>query len=286
MSVSFSYLNRAVLRGFLGCSHVAYSAELAKLAPPDLASAEYLEANRPTYIPHYIFLIPASPHAHESRISFLDLCCRCSWHPVMHLLTNVTSLLSLNAVLENSTGTNLLSNSDVSLYSPRIPLNDTVYARVRETLDDFSSVTFRELQVTSTIGPTTNPELLLDVRLLFSAGHGSLYIDMTGIWGEWAGPRFSVQPWSAENNVLPSRLGMDIVFADSLIKKAGYVGPYEAVDVKWPKGLPLGKEQPYYCFLMEGSRPEFVYVGVNDQRVMTSLLRVGEGVEDNEGTIA
>lgn len=80
---------------------------------------------------------------------------------------------------------------------------------------------------------------------------------------------------------------MDIVFADELMKKAGYVGPYEAVDVKWPKGLTLlWTEQPYYCFLMEGDRPGSVYVGMNDQRVMTSLPRVEEGAEDDGGMIA
>lgn len=193
----------------------------------------------------------------------------------MRLLTNVTSILSLNA-----TSSNPDRSSTSSLYLPRIPLNDTVYVRVRETLAKFSSVTFRELQLTSTISPTTNPELLLDVRLLFSAGRGSLYVDMTSIWGEWASPRFSAQPWPAGNNALPSRLGMDIVYADELIKKAGYVGAYDAVDVRWPKSLPLGKEQPYYCFFMEGDRPTFVYVGVNDQRVMTRLPGVGEAMVD------
>ena len=113
-----------------------------------------------------------------------------------------------------------------------------------------------------------------------------MYLDMTSIWGEWAAPRFLKQPWPAGNNVLPSRLGMDIVLADELVKKAGYVGPYDAVDVKWPKGLPLGKEQPYYCFFMEGDRPGPVYVGMNDQRVMTSLPREGEGAEDHGGMIA
>ena len=80
---------------------------------------------------------------------------------------------------------------------------------------------------------------------------------------------------------MPSRLAMDIVLADELIKKAGYVGPYDAVDVSWPKGLRVGTEEAYYCFLMEGSQPDFVYVGVNDQRVMTSLPKVG-GLDDDE----
>ena len=80
---------------------------------------------------------------------------------------------------------------------------------------------------------------------------------------------------------MPSRLAMDIVFADELIKRAGYVGPYDAVDVSWPKSLRVGAEEAYYCFLMEGGQPDFVYVGVNDQRVMTRLPKAG-GLDDDE----
>lgn len=203
----------------------------------------------------------------------------------MRLLTNVTSLLSLNAGLESQNPTNLSSsNLEVSLKSPRIPLNETVYTKVREVLLGSALASFRELQVTSTIGPTTNPESLLDVRLIFSYGKAwALYVDMTDVWGIWAGSRLLMQPLPAGANVLPSQLRMDIVFADELIKQAGYVGPYDAVDVKWPKGLPLGKEQPYYCFLMEGNRPDVVYVGVNDRMVITSLPRVRED-EDEDGS--
>lgn len=202
----------------------------------------------------------------------------------MRPFTNVTSLLSFNAVLENSTTNYLPSKPDLSLYSPRIPLNNTVYTQVQKTLADFTTAAFRELQLTSTIGPTTNPELLLDVRLLFSVSYKILYVDMTSIWGEWASPRFSAHLFPEGYNVLPPRLIMDIVFADELIKRAGYTGPYDAVDVKWPMGLRTGNEQPYYCFLMEGNQPDFVYVGVVDQRVVTSLPSSGEGMENNSPT--
>lgn len=199
----------------------------------------------------------------------------------MRPLSNVTSLLSLNAVLENSTTNSLLSRPNLSLYTPRIPLNETVFLKVRATLTKFASATFRDLQVTSNIGPTTDPELLLHVRLYFSHGDGSMYTDMTDVWGTWNSVRFSGIPFLGPYNALPARLGMDILFADQLIKRAGYVGSYGAVDVKWPKGLRLGKEQPYYCFFMEGNQPEIVYVGLNDQSVMTRLPMIEEELEIN-----
>lgn len=199
----------------------------------------------------------------------------------MRPLANVTSLLSLNAVLENSTTTQLPPSLDLSLYAPRTPLNDTVFAKVRQVLRSYRSAAFRELSMTSEIGPTTDPELLLDVRLLFSWGPGSIYVDMTDVWGTWDDPRPSATPYPREYNSLPARLRMDVVFADRLMKKAGYRGRYEAADAKWPKGLRLGSDQPYYYFLMEGSQPDFVYVGVNDHTVLTSLPMIAEVAEDN-----
>ncbi len=105
-------------------------------------------------------------------------------------------------------------------------------------------------------------------------------MDMSGVWGTWESPRFSLTPFVEGYNALSARLGMDIVFADALIKGAGYGGAYEAVDLKWPRGLRLGYDQPYYCFLMEGDRPDVVYVGLNDRVVATSLPSVEKVVQD------
>ena len=202
----------------------------------------------------------------------------------MRSLINVTSLLSLNAVFDSSTPTHLPSSStpDLSLYTPHTPLNETVSAKVRQMLVHYKSAAFRELQVKSTFGPTTDPESLLDVRLLFSfASRGSLCVDMLGTWGKWSNVRFWPEPLPRVYNALPARLAMDIVFADELKKRAGYLGSYKSVVVAWPQGLRLGYDQPYYSFFMEGDQPEFVYVGVNDQIVLTSL----PGLEDNGRTI-
>ena len=204
----------------------------------------------------------------------------------MRSLINVTSLLSLHAVFKNSTPTDLTPSStpDLSLYAPRTPLNETVSAKVRRILARYQSAAFRELQVTSNFGPTTDPELLLNVRLLFSFPHGSLSADMTSTWGEWNTVRIWPELLPAGLNALPPRLGMDIVFADELMRRAGYLGSYASVLVNWPQGLRLGNDQPYYCFLMEASQSDFVYVGVNDQIVLTSLPGAEEGLEDSGRT--
>ena len=198
---------------------------------------------------------------------------------------NVTSLLSLNAVLKNGTTTHLIPQPDLSPYGPPIPLNDTVYTKVKQIWNDYPSLAFRELQVTSIRGPTTSPELLLDVRLLFSDRRGSAYVDMTSRWGKWGQLRFSGAPFPEGYNILPTRLGMDIVFADELIKRAGYLGSYLGLLAKWPMGLRMGRDQPYYCFLMEADQPAFVYVGMNDQTVTTELPVGGVELDSNGLTI-
>ena len=203
----------------------------------------------------------------------------------MRPLINVTSLLSLKAVLKNSTTTHLIPQPDLSPYGPPIPLNATVYTKVKEILLEYPSIAFRELQVTSVLGPTTSPLLLLDVRLVFSDRRGSGYVDMTSRWGKWGELRFLDAPFPAGHNVLPTRLGMDILFANELMKRAGYLGSYLGVIAKWPMYLRMGKDQPYYCFLMEADHPAFVYVGMNDQIVMTQLPIGGVELDSNGSTI-
>ena len=74
---------------------------------------------------------------------------------------------------------------------------------------------------------------------------------------------------------------MDIVFADQLMKRAGYLGSYLGLIAKWPTMLRLGKDQPYYCFLMESDEPAIVYVGMNDQIVTTQLPTAGGELDGN-----
>ena len=195
----------------------------------------------------------------------------------MRLLHNITSILSLNAL---STNISHSSSSNVSLAS-RIPLNQTVETEVRRINAKILSATFRKMELVSIIGATTDPELLLKVRLIFSVYFGTLYVDMTDTWGKWADFSINSTLWPAGDNSLPSRLVMDVVYADELKNRAGYLEPYEFVNLNWPRGLRMGREQPYYCFVMSTDDPKLVYVGVNDQTVLTSLPWAQQGADDN-----
>lgn len=96
-------------------------------------------------------------------------------------------------------------------------------------------------------------------------------MQMSDVWGIWDYPHMSLEIPPEGNNVLPARIAMDVVVADELMKRAGWVGAYSAVYLIWPQGLSLGKEQAYYCFMMERGGPEAVYVGTNDGSVATRL---------------
>lgn len=68
---------------------------------------------------------------------------------------------------------------------------------------------------------------------------------------------------------------MDIVNATLLLRDAGYLSAFEAVDLKWPLHYPHAIQQAYYFFALEGdgkggegTGAMVVGVGTRDGRVM------------------
>lgn len=163
------------------------------------------------------------------------------------------------------------SHSSPANLSANILFVDVVYDGYRLTLTRYPAATFREVQAASVTGPTTNPNHLTDMRLIFSITQGdyrSVYTEMTGTWPQWGLPRLTTNVPSQDDEALPSRYGMDIVVADRYMKAAGFGQRYEAVDVRWPGSLPDGSRQAQYFFQMEAAgRVDFVAVGARSGRV-------------------
>lgn len=105
------------------------------------------------------------------------------------------------------------------------------------------------------------PSPLKFLRVVFSVKGGTAILTST-TWGEFAPVQFIPQPW-VEDVVIPWPIEMDIVKADSLLKQAGYTGPYGAITLRHP--LYPGDNEPYYIFSMGGG--QYVFVGVNDGKV-------------------
>jgi len=155
--------------------------------------------------------------------------------------------------------------------SNRARFIDSVYAEVLHMAILYPGATFLEVQLTSVTGPTIDPTKLTDVRLIFGIqGEDDFYtiFVQNTPWGAWATPHVLAQRPPAQDGVLPSGLGMDILVADLLLKDAGYRQEYEAVDVRWPTNFPTAKQQVYYFFRMAGDAPSIVAVGARDRSII------------------
>ena len=90
-------------------------------------------------------------HTYIHRISYIRLLSLLPGALLMRLLFSVAVFLTL--FVPSLTGLNisnsslLLLSTSTSLQVTRVPLNETVYERVRHTIRSFRSITFRELQV-------------------------------------------------------------------------------------------------------------------------------------------
>ena len=151
----------------------------------------------------------------------------------------------------------------------RLALRDLISFGIAQTVRTFPFATFHEIEATSK-RPTTNPDHLKDVRLIFKGDvlRPIIIVEMM-TWGRWNPPRISHdhEMWPLDDAVLPRRLRLDIRDADIILKGAGFTEPYLAVDVKaFSEQGEL--EQPWWIFLMQGEHPSHVWVGDQDGTVL------------------
>ena len=145
--------------------------------------------------------------------------------------------------------------------------NDTVHIGVVATLRKFPTARFLQVQITPDDGPTGDPELLTDVKLIFAlTASATIYVEMLE-WGQWGVPRVVPHPPPPDDAPLPPNIDLDLLDADRLIKQAGFMQFYDTVDVRWPTDIPLSRQQVYYLFGMVGDGPSEIAVGVRDHIV-------------------
>lgn len=111
-----------------------------------------------------------------------------------------------------------------------------------------------------------HPSPLKSMRVVFQVPGGTAILTMTQ-WGEFGPIQFIGQPW-LEDVVIPWPVKMELTAADSLLKKAGYTGPYGAITLRHP--LYPGSNEPCYIFSMHNG--QYVFVGVNDGKVSAQVL--------------
>ena len=182
----------------------------------------------------------------------------------IHLPDSVLNATDL-AVSSNETASTP-ANATIG-HIPRF--NDTIYDAAINTLIRYPKAVFLQIQATSEHNPTSDPEDLHDVRLIFGLNGKAIYVEMRE-WGHWGPPRLTNRSPPPGNAALPLQIAMDLPQADMLIKQAGYREPYEAVDVRWPNNLPPSRGQAYYLFGMVDPRPFTVAVGTRDKIVQAN----------------
>lgn len=124
----------------------------------------------------------------------------------------------------------------------------------------------------------TNPNALSQLKVVFRAGNGTAIIKSIG-WGSFGPVQYIGSPWM-EDVVIAWPIKMEASEADSLLKKAGYTGPYGAMTLRHP--LYPGIKEPYYIFSM--TTGQYVFVGVNDKKV--TVNPVGQPIPAEAAAVA
>ena len=110
-------------------------------------------------------------------------------------------------------------------------------------------------------GPTTNPQAINEMKVVFQVGNNTAIISSTS-WGEFGPIEYIQEPW-LEDVVIPWPIQMTLEEANALLKEAGYTGPFRNLTLRWP--LYPGVHQPSYIFgMVDGG---YVFVGVYDKKV-------------------
>jgi hypothetical protein len=111
---------------------------------------------------------------------------------------------------------------------------------------------------TSSSAPTTNPNKLTKIRLVFqNKDNTTVTIESKDLWGEWNDPVLIDQPW-LEDIVVPWPPKFDIVTAVSTLQEAGHKDPFYTCTLRHLLHAETLPDQPYYIF---GTADGYYFVG-------------------------
>ena len=214
--------------------------------------------------------------------------------PSMNIGNSAT--LTVSDALNASTAVNASSAPDMATAlnistamndsnAARRPLNKLITEAYLSTVGIYENAILLEAQATAKRRPGSTPATLTDVRLIFSCGpYITLYQEMRE-WGEWGPPRMVRKAPPENDGALPLEIGMDIVEANHLLRRAGYTDKYDAVDVRIPTDVSPDLQQIYYIFSMGGDGPPLVAVAVSDGQVKPSAsLSLSDGWANGNAT--
>jgi hypothetical protein len=127
---------------------------------------------------------------------------------------------------------------------------------VRIVTEQYPQAELYEAEGVASSGPTTDPNRIDRMLVVFwNPGNTTVIIKST-VWGEFAPPVVHHQPWLGDL-VIEWPVQMDLPRANALKNAAGYTGPYTTVTLR----NPLGPESsnPLFIFGSEASQP-YIFV--------------------------
>ena len=135
--------------------------------------------------------------------------------------------------------------------------NGFVNIAVRIVTEKYPNAKLYEADGTASGGPTTDPQKINQLRVVFQNVNNSTVTITSTEWGTFGEPVLIRGPWT-EDVVIQWPVKMDLDEANALKVKAGYTQAYGTVTLRNPLG-PV-KNNPYFIF---GGNPSKPYVFVD-----------------------
>ena len=136
-----------------------------------------------------------------------------------------------------------------------LSFNGCVNIAVRIVTEKYPQAKLYEADGVASGGPTTDPNDIDQLRVVFQNIDNSTVIIKTDGWCEYGEPDLIHEPW-LEDVVIDWPVDMDLPKATQLKEEAGYTGAFVNVTLRNPMGPT--KSNPYFIFGQEDGPYVFV----------------------------
>lgn len=147
-----------------------------------------------------------------------------------------------------------------------LSFNGCANIAVRIVTEQYPKARLYEVDGIATGGPTTDPNKIDYMRVVFQNADNTTVIIETIKWGEFGEPQLIKQPWVGDL-VIDWPIKMDLPEATKLKEQAGFPEPFANVTLRNPLGPT--RTNPFFIF---GTNPSHPYIFVD---VVTGQVHAG-----------
>jgi hypothetical protein len=145
-----------------------------------------------------------------------------------------------------------------------LSFNGMVTIAVRIVTEKYPHAKLYEADGVASGGPTTDPNRVDRMRVVFQNPGNTTVIIKSTVWGEFAPPVLLNEPF-LEDVVIDWPIKMDLPLANELKMKAGYTSPFTTVTLR----NPLGPVRTNPFFIFGGGTGTYVFVDTVTGQVTT-----------------